>query len=319
MARQAAAHAAAATNRREARMTTHDALRTGMIGLGAMGLPMGKTLIGKGFDVIGFDLDPARRAKAAKAGLTVVESPAEVFRNSRVIIFSLPAAQHVRSVIDNSGLLTDDMAFRIIIDTSTSEPQVSRDLAEALGARGHGFLDAPVSGGPSGSASGQLSFMVGGDEAHFREALPHFEAMGTKILHVGGSGAGNVAKLVNNMLVACHMLTTAEGLRLAEASGVGAADALRVVNAASGRSMLSEVHFPNWVLSGSFCSGFSAGLMRKDVRLALDLAGKVGADLPMAKLAQEIWAEDASGIANDEDFTRLGDPALGQRTKAETH
>lgn len=300
-------------------MTTHDASRTGMIGLGAMGLPMATTLAGKGFDVIGFDLDPARRAKAAEAGLAMAESPAEVFRKSHVIVFSLPAAHHVRSVIDGSGLLAEDMTPRIIIDTSTSEPQVSRDLAETLGTRGHGFLDAPVSGGPSGSASGQLTFMVGGDETHFRDALPHFEAMGTKILHVGDVGSGNVAKLVNNMLVACHMLTTAEGLRLAEASGVGAADALRLVNAASGRSMLSEVHFPNWVLSGSFSSGFSAGLMRKDVRLALELAGEVGADLPMAKLAKEIWSEDASSIADDEDFTRLGDPALGQRTKAETH
>jgi 3-hydroxyisobutyrate dehydrogenase len=288
-----------------------------MIGLGAMGLPMALTMAGKGFSVLAFDLDPVRRAKGAEGGLTIASSPLEVFEGGDVIVFSLPAAQHVRNVIDASGLLAEDMPRKIIIDTSTSEPDVSRTLSEALARRGHGFLDAPVSGGPAGSAAGTLSFMVGGDEADFAEALPHLEAMGSKILHVGGSGAGNVAKLVNNMLVACHMLTTAEGLRLAEASGVGAGDALRVLNAASGRSMLSEVHFPNWVLSKSFSSGFAAGLMRKDVRLALALAAETGADLPIARLAQTLWSEASSGVADEDDFTRLGDPDLTPQSSEE--
>lgn len=291
-------------------MSNATSTRTGVIGLGAMGLPMAETLARKGFDVVAFDLDKARRAKAAESGIAPAASPLEVFEACDVVVFSLPAAQHVRSVIEASGLLSRDMPHKVIIDTSTSEPDVSREIAATLAAKGHGFLDAPVSGGPSGSASGTLSFMVGGDEACFTEALPHFEAMGTKILHVGGSGAGNVAKLVNNMLVACHMLTTAEGLRLAQASGVSANEALRVINAASGRTMLSEVHFPNWILSRSFSSGFATGLMRKDVRLAMELAAEVGADLPIARLAQTLWSEEATGIANDDDFTRLGDPDL---------
>lgn len=295
-------------------MSTTTARRTGVIGLGAMGLPMAATLARKGFGVTAFDLDEGRRAKGAEAGLAIAASPLDVFRASDVVVFSLPAAQHVRSVIEASGLLSEDMPRKIVIDTSTSEPEVSRALAATLAAKGHGFLDAPVSGGPAGSAAGTLSFMVGGDEAAFAEALPQLEAMGTKLLHVGASGAGNVVKLVNNMLVACHMLTTAEGLRLAEATGVSADDALRVVNAASGRSMLSEVHFPNWVLSGSFSSGFGAGLMRKDVRLALQLADAVGAELPVARLAQAIWSEENSGVADADDFTRLGDPALATKT-----
>lgn len=286
---------------------------TGVIGLGAMGLPMAATLVGKGFAVTGYDPDDQRSQMAAASGVTLTASPLEVFRNCDIVILSLPAAQHVRGVIEASGLLTDGLGRRVIIDTSTSEPGVSRELAAALAAMGHGFLDAPVSGGPSGAASGQLSFMVGGNEADFAQAQPQLTAMGAKIVHVGASGAGNVTKLVNNMLVACHMLTTAEGLRLAEAAGVSADDALRVVNAASGRSMLSEVHFPNWVLSGTFASGFAAGLMRKDVRLALQLADQVDADLPMASLARDLWSEARSGIADSDDFTRLGDPALGAR------
>ncbi|WP_438671764.1 NAD(P)-dependent oxidoreductase, partial [Pseudogemmobacter sonorensis] len=262
------------------------ATTTGVIGLGAMGLPMARTLLARGFAVTGFDLDAARRAEAARAGIALADSALDVFRAAGIVVFSLPAAQHVLAAIQASGLLDSDLSRRVVIDTSTSEPGVSRRIAADLAARGHGFLDAPVSGGPAGAATGNLSFMIGGDEADFAAARAQLNALGAKVLHVGPSGAGNVTKLVNNMLVACHMLTTAEGLRLAEAAGVGAGDALRVINAASGRSMLSEVHFPNWVLSGGFDSGFSSGLMRKDLRLALEMAAQGGADLPVAELAR---------------------------------
>lgn len=284
-------------------------IRTGVIGLGAMGLPMAKTLAAKGFAVIGFDLSEARRAEAAEAGIELADSAMAVFQVAEVVVFSLPAAQHVLSVVEASGLLDSDLSRRVVIDTSTSEPGISRKIAADLAKRGHGFLDAPVSGGPAGAATGNLSFMIGGDEADFVAAQDQLTAMGAKVLHVGPSGAGNVTKLVNNMLVACHMLTTAEGLRLAEAAGVSAGDALRVVNAASGRSMLSEVHFPNWVLSGNFSSGFSSGLMRKDLRLALELAAQTGAHLPVAELARVLWSPEVSGVADADDFTRLGDPA----------
>lgn len=284
-----------------------------------MGLPMALTLAAKGFAVRGFDLDEARRAKAAAGGVTPVADPAEIFADCDVVVFSLPAAQHVRNVIEASGLLDADLPRRVIIDTSTSEPGVSRELAGLLSTRGHGFLDAPVSGGPAGAANGQLSFMIGGDPADFAEAEPQLTAMGAKILHVGSSGAGNVAKLVNNMLVACHMLTTAEGLRLAEAAGVSSGDALRVINAASGRTMLSEVHFPNWVLPETFSSGFASGLMRKDVRLALELADQVGAELPIAQLARQLWSQEVSGLADSEDFTRFGSPFLNTKHEVEVN
>lgn len=295
-------------------MTKEHQITTGVIGLGAMGLPMAQTLRAKGFAVIGYDLDETRRAQAAQAGIGIAESPLDVFRAAEVVVFSLPAAQHVQSVIASSGLLDDGLARRVVIDTSTSEPEVSRRIAADLAARGHGFLDAPVSGGPAGAASGSLSFMIGGDEADFVAAQDHLTALGAKVLHVGPSGAGNVTKLVNNMLVACHMMTTAEGLRLAAAAGVNAGDALRVINAASGRSMLSEVHFPNWVLSGAFNSGFSSGLMRKDLRLALELAEARGAELPIAELARTLWSPEVSGVADSEDFTRLGDPGHSPKT-----
>ncbi|MDJ0931519.1 NAD(P)-dependent oxidoreductase [Breoghania sp.] len=205
---------------------------------------------------------------------------------------------------------------KTIIDASTSEAETSRALASRLAPLGRGFLDAPVSGGPTGAAAGTLAMMVGGDADVVARARPVLEAIAAKIIHVDPSGAGNVAKLVNNMLVACHMITTKEALKLAIASGVSAEDALRVVNTATGRSALSEVHFHTWVLTGSFDSGFSTGLMRKDVRLALEMAGE-GLEMPLSRLAAELWAEENSGFADDDDFIVMGDPARGAREEKE--
>ena len=200
----------------------------------------------------------------------------------------------------------------IVVDTSTADPTTSRRLAKLLGEAGHGHLDAPVSGGPSGAADGQLTMMIGGSDQDVADARPMVEAMAAKAVHVGPSGAGNVAKLINNMLVAAHMLTTGEALRLAEAAGVEAEAVLRVVNAATGRSGISEAHFPKWIMSNRFDSGFAAGLMRKDVELAADLANELGIDLPLGRQVARLWLEDRATVSDAEDFTRMS----GYRPKA---
>ena len=148
--------------------------------------------------------------------------------------------------------------------------------------------------------------MIGGSEADVALARPVIDALSAKALHVGPSGAGNVAKLVNNLLAAAHMITTSEGLRLAAAAGIDPEAALRVVNAASGRSLISEVHFPTWIMSDRFDSGFSMALMRKDVRLAQELAQRTGAELPLSKVVGELWASSVPRLADGDDFTRMG-------------
>ena len=218
------------------------------------------------------------------------------------------------SIPKGFGFLAASTEYFAVVDASTSEAEVSRALAATLALTGHGFLDAPVSGGPSGAAAGTLAVMVGGAEADFNRALPVLEAMAAKILHVGPSGAGNVAKLVNNMLVASHMITTLEAVKLAQAAGVSAEDALRVVNSATGRSAISEIHFPNWVLPRSFNSGFTTGLMRKDVRLALELAAATGCDMPLSTRVAELWAEPQSGLKDADDFMLMGDPQADRTT-----
>ena len=287
--------------------------RAGVIGLGAMGFGMASSLVRAGFEVAGYDPSPAAQGRAREAGIAPKASPEDVFAAAEVIVLSLPAAAHVEGVIAaalDAGLLGTEAGAKVIIDTSTSEAEVSRKLSAALAEEGHGFLDAPVSGGPAGAASGQLSVMLGGDEKWVAAAMSALEAMAAKILHVGPSGAGNVAKLVNNMLVASHMVTTLEALRLAEAAGVGAEDALRVINSATGRSAISEIHYPNWVLPRSFDSGFSTGLMRKDVRLARELAQSVGCAMPVADLVADLWAEETSGLKDADDFMHMGDPTV---------
>lgn len=284
------------------------ALKVGVIGLGAMGAGMARSLSGKGFEVLAFDLAQAAREQITAHGVTPLDSATQVLSRAEVIVLSLPLAEHVRQTIE-AGFTAGAFAEgnKIVIDTSTSEAAISRDLAARLEQAGHGFLDAPVSGGPQGAAGGTLSMMIGGAAAHVEAAGPVLDALATKIIHVGPSGAGNIAKLVNNMLVACHMLTTTEAMRLSQAAGLPVEDALRVVNSATGRSAISEIHFPTWVLDHSLNSGFSAGLMRKDMRLALELAQAQGCHLPLAELAAQLWAPAQSGLQDSDDFMQIAD------------
>ena len=279
--------------------------RVGVIGLGNMGLPMATTLARNGFEVVGCDVSEARSALAAGQGIQATEL-GELLRTVDVVVSSLPYARDVETVLNTPDALLERLDRRVVvIDTSTADPTTSRRLQRQLDAAGHGHLDAPVSGGPSGAAAGQLTMMVGGTNEDFARARPVIEAVAAKAIHVGPSGAGNVAKLINNMLVAAHMLTTGEAIRLGEAAGVSAEAVLQVVNAATGRSGISEVHFPKWIMSDRFDSGFTTGLMRKDVGLAADLVEEVGLDLPLSKEVARLWLEDRTIVADSDDFTRM--------------
>lgn len=280
----------------------------GVVGLGNMGLGMAGTLVRAGFEVLGTDTSAARRTPAEAAGVHFHDHLAAVLTGADALVFSLPLARDVEAVVTApAGLLARRDRKVVVIDTSTSDPETSRRLAARLAEAGHGLLDAPVSGGPAGAAAGTMTMMIGGSEADLALVRPVIEAMSGTAIHVGPSGAGNIAKLVNNMLVAAHLITTAEAMRLSEAAGLPAEAALKVVNAATGRSAVSEVMLPRWVLPEAFDSGFSAGLMRKDVGLAADLARATGARLPLSAEVARIWAGTRDWIGDAEDFTRMAD------------
>ena len=280
----------------------------GVVGLGQMGLGMAATLVRHGFPVLGHDVSEARREAIEAVGVRFTADLAELLRMSDAVVLSLPLARDVERVVAFEGILCARRDGKVVvIDTSTSDPGTSRRLAAEMEAVGHGFLDAPVSGGPTGARDGALTMMIGGSEADFADAEPVLDALSSRAIRVGPSGAGNIAKLVNNLLVAGHLALTGEALRLSEAAGLSAADALQVVNTATGRSAVTEAMVPRWVLPGTFDSGFSAGLMRKDVRLALELAAEHGEALAVSAQVGRLWEGSRERIPDSADFTRMAD------------
>ncbi|WNW10213.1 NAD(P)-dependent oxidoreductase [Pseudomonas sp. DTU_2021_1001937_2_SI_NGA_ILE_001] len=278
-------------------------LKTGVIGLGNMGGGMAATLAGKGFEVSGFDLSAAALEQAQRQGVRAVSDRAELIRSVDVLILSLPKAEHVEAVcLGEHGILELGRAGLVVVDTTTSTPEASRKVATALRAKGIAFLDAPVSGGPKGAANGSMSMVIGGEEADLAKVLPVLEAMSGTRVHVGGHGAGNVAKIANNMLAAAHLITTAEAMSMAAKAGVDPQKLLEGINAGSGRSAASQVMFPTWVLNKAYDSGFTMGLMRKDVGLASDLAAALDLDLPLARHVAQLWDDSRETLPDSDDF-----------------
>ena len=286
----------------------------GMIGLGQMGTAMTETLIREGFEVVGTDLSAERRKLAEELGARTVGSIAEVVAETDMVLLSLPEARHVEAVVAGpGGIMESNRPNVLVMDATTSEPEMSRLLADKMEEAGHGFLDTPVSGGPSGARAGTLAVMVGGAEKDFDRAKPVLEALAGKLTHIGPSGAGNVVKLVNNLLAAANMVVAAEGALLAERAGVDPKVVFDVVNAGSGRSLSTEMLLPNFVFNDGFNFGFGAALMRKDVRLAMALAKATGTEMPMSEVAGDIWAGSVDKLDADADFTEVAGLVLGKK------
>jgi 3-hydroxyisobutyrate dehydrogenase len=290
-------------------------LKVGVIGLGNMGGGMAATLASKGFDVSGFDLSDTALATAQAKGVKPVKDRAQLIKNSQVLILSLPKAQHVEAVcLGEEGILQMGASGLIVVDTTTSTPEASRKVAEVMKTKGISFIDAPVSGGPKGAASGTMSMVIGAEDADLARVLPVLEGMSGVRTHVGGVGAGNVAKIANNMLTACHLISTAEAVSMAAKAGVDPEKLLQGLNAGSGRSGATQIMFPTWVLNKAYNSGFTMGLMRKDVGLASDLSNSLDLDLPLSRTVAELWKASADSLSDSEDFC-----AIVKRTDAKLY
>lgn len=280
-----------------------------VIGLGQMGGNMALTLRRAGFDVTGTDVFDSARQRLADQGLDV--APLDALPASDIYLLSLPTSAHVREVIETRpGLLKIAAAGSVIIDTSTSDPVDSRELSAKVIAAGLAWLDAPVSGGPKGAANGKLGMLLGGETATIERVLPLLEAISAKRTHVGGPGSGHVVKLANNYLCATHLVATAEAITLAAKAGVDPAACLAGLNSGSGRSAVSEINFPEWILSERFDSGFTTGLMRKDLRLARDAAANLDLNLALLTEVVERWHGDPDQPADADDFNHIASPIL---------
>ncbi len=278
-------------------------LKVGVIGCGNMGSGMVSQLLAAGLDVYGFDADKNVRHRIKQLGARTSESVAEMVQQCPFVILSLPTASIVESVVTNA--CNDFLPEAVVLDTSTSMPATSQAMA-ALGTQnGFSFIDGPVSGGPKAANAGTMTMLLAGEPAAIARLEPITDIISAKTVFVGESGSGHAAKIANNMLCAANLVLVSEAIRLAEATGVNAKDLLEGVNAGSGRSGVSEVNYPSWVLNDAFDSGFTMGLMRKDVGLALELAKNSGVELKGFPAIADIWLKGSESISDSDDFNRI--------------
>ncbi|GAA2000558.1 NAD(P)-dependent oxidoreductase [Microbacterium ulmi] len=270
------------------------------VGLGNMGVPMSRRLVEAGYRVLGADPSAAAQASAAAFGVTIVKDAAAAAAASDVLILMLPNSDVVETV-----LLDDRVAAALrpgarVIDMSSSEPVRTRTLAGEIARRAAALIDAPVSGGVRGAREGTLTVMAGGDPADV-DAVSGILATFGRVRHVGPTGSGHALKALNNLLSATHLWATSEAVLIAERFGVSPAAALDVVNGSSGRSGSSEAKWPSFILPGTYDSGFSVGLMAKDVGIAVGLMEQLGltSDVGRAVLADWCRAADDLGAAAD--------------------
>ncbi|MAN55451.1 MAG: 3-hydroxyisobutyrate dehydrogenase [Paracoccus sp. (in: a-proteobacteria)] len=276
-------------------------MKIGFIGLGNMGAPMAANLAEAGHEVVGYDT-----AAPEPAGVIAAASAAEAVRGAEVIITMLPNGAILRSVADQ--VIPAMQPGAVFCDCSTVDVDSARAVADQARAAGLGALDAPVSGGIGGAQAGSLTFMVGGDDASFALVLPLFEVMGQKIVHCGPSGAGQAAKICNNMILGATMVVTCEAFALADRLGLDRQKMFDVVSTSSGYSWSMNAYCPapgigpNSPADNDYRPGFASELMLKDLDLARKAAVSVKAATPIGSLARDLYdsfVHDGGGRGRD--------------------
>jgi len=270
--------------------------KVGFIGLGNMGLPMAENLIKMGHAVSGFDVNEDAGARLAAGGGTKVQSIAEVCTDAEAVITMLPAGEHVREVyLGEGGVLAAVAPGTLLIDSSTIDVETARLVAQAAQAKGLAMVDAPVSGGVAGAQAATLTFMVGGEDDAFERARPLLEGMGKTIVHAGGAGNGQAAKICNNMILGASMIVVAEAFLLAEKLGLDAQKLFDISSKSSGQcwSMTSYCPVPGLVPTSpanrDYKAGFTAAMMLKDLKLAQAAARATHATTPLGAGAAAVY------------------------------
>jgi 3-hydroxyisobutyrate dehydrogenase len=282
------------------------------IGLGHMGLPMAINLARAGNTVVGFDLMPSALAQARDNGVRVASSAAAAATDADVIITMLPAGRHVLAAYEGeAGLLTAARPNSLFIDCSTISVDDARSAHELIMAAGHHGLDAPVSGGVVGAAAGTLTFMVGGNQEDFATAKPILEAMGKRLVHCGTPGAGQAAKVCNNMILAVSMIAVSEAFVLGEQLGLSHRALFDVAANATGQcwALTTNCPVPGPVATSpanrDYQPGFATALMAKDLGLAAHALQSTGVDARLGAMAEEIYRHFAEGEGAQQDFSAI--------------
>jgi 3-hydroxyisobutyrate dehydrogenase len=287
-------------------MTT--SLRVGFAGIGNMGWPMAKNILSAGHTLSVFDVDSARAQQfAAEVGGTAAASPAALGSAADVVVTMLPSGKEVRdTVLGDKGIASTLAAGAVIVDMSSSNPVGTRELGQALAARGIAVIDAPVSGLVAKAATGTLTIMIGADdEAALAKATPVLELLGERLIRIGPLGAGHAMKALNNFVGASAFTATAEALIVGKRFGLDPAIMTEVLNVSTGRNFHTDMSFPHHVLTRKFATGFTLGLLAKDVGIAGDLSDAVDANTPLMSLVTRLLAEGRDAVGADQDNTAV--------------
>ena len=282
------------------------------IGLGNMGGPMAKNLIKAGHEVHGYDLSDKAVADAVAAGAKKAGSPAEAVKDADVIVTMLPAGKHVRGAYGGQGgLIKSAKKGALLIDCSTIDVESARAVAQEAADAGLEMVDAPVSGGVGGAAGGTLTFMVGGPDGAFARAKPILEKMGKNIVHCGGAGNGQAAKICNNMILGVSMIAVSEAFMLGKRLGLDAQKLYDVASTASGQcwSLTTYCPVPGPVPTSpanrDYQAGFTAAMMLKDLLLAQQAASAAGASTPLGAEAAQLYNLFVNGGRGTMDFSGI--------------
>jgi 3-hydroxyisobutyrate dehydrogenase len=293
-------------------------MQIGFIGTGAMGLPMLRNLIAKGFAVTAYDGAAAALDAACAAGATHAASPAAVARASTMLVTMLPSAANVQAVyLGADGVLAGAASGLLCVDMSTIDPGTARQVATRLAERAVRYIDAPVSGAVAKAADGTLTIMVGGAPADLEAARPALAAMGANIIHVGEVGAGSVAKLCNNLIAGVALVAVSEAFRIGEAYGVDPKLLTSVIANSSGSTWIMQHGHPvpginpNAASSRDYAPGFTTDLMAKDLGLAVNAAREGRVPSMVAAAAQQVYR-----LASSHGFGRKDCASVFQFLKA---
>jgi 2-hydroxymethylglutarate dehydrogenase len=262
----------------------------GFIGLGAMGAPMAQNLLKAGYPLVVYDMREKAMEDLTQAGARKGSSIKDIAGQSSIVITMLPSSTEVEAVVlGKDGVIDNARSVKMVIDMSSSFPTSTKMVCERLNAKGIKMVDAPVSGGAKGAREVTLTIMVGGEEADYKECLPILQAMGKNIYYVGKIGSGHAVKALNNLCSAGTMAITSEAMVVATKMGLDPDKVIEIINVSSGRSWSSQYKFPTFVLNDAFNSGFTIGLLNKDIEMATRLGREQHIPMYVSAIVQQIY------------------------------
>ena len=280
----------------------------GFIGIGKMGLPMASRIASQGYPLHVFDISPeALRGICSQTAVRASKTLAGIGRTCEVVILMLPGSKIVTQVLfgDKEALTAHLMPGSVVIDMSSSDPSVTRELGPRLKQAGVDFIDAPVSGGVRRAIDGSLAIMAGGDGAVIARVKPLLSTMGKSIIETGMLGSGHAMKALNNYVSAAGLIAACEALKVGVDFGIEPDKIIAVLNASTGKNNSTENKMMQFIVSKSFNSGFSVGLMRKDINIAIDLAKKMDSKTLLGEVLLNSWKDAEAKLGGTADHTEI--------------